>query len=227
MKNFEIDFLESYDSNSILEELKRIATVAGKKTVTRKDIQSFGRISYLTVLARFGSLRQALEKSGLKIQRFTKSTPEELLHILIELWERTLEKEGRSPYQTDLKAYGYSVSHHTIIRQFGSWRKALRRAFDSVNEETIKTEEGSAGVSYSSPQKIIVQKPLRKTLSLRKRFFVFKRDQNTCQICGRSGIGIRLEVDHKVSVYDGGTDALDNLWTMCFECNRGKSKISL
>jgi hypothetical protein len=227
MKKFEIDFLDSYDDDSILNELKRIATVTGKKTITKEDIENTGRVSCGTIYKRFGSLRKALEKINLKTNRFTKATNEELLQIIIELWEQTLEKEGRGPYNRDLKAYGYPVSADTMARRFGSWRKALRQAFDSVDEETIKAEERSADVSYSSPQKIVVQKPLRKTLSLRKRFFVFKRDQNTCQICGRSGVGVRLEVDHKVSVFDGGTDALDNLWTMCFECNRGKSKISL
>ena len=225
MKKFEMDFLESYNEESILEELKRIAAVTGKQTVTKKEIENVGRVSYLTVLARFGSLRQALEKAGLKIQRFTKSTPDELLPILVELWGKTLEKEGRSPFQSDLKKYGYPLSHHTINRQFGSWRKALRLAFDSVNEETLKLED-LVEVPISPPE-IIATKSPRKTLSIRKRFFVFKRDQFTCQICGKSGQGMRPEVDHKVSVHDGGTDALDNLWTLCFDCNRGKSKTSL
>jgi HNH endonuclease/Homing endonuclease associated repeat len=223
MKKFEIDFLDSYDDDSILNELKRIVAVTGKETITKKDVENIGRVSFRTISNRFGSLRKASEKINLKPNRLTKATDEELLHILVELWEQTLEKEGRSPYQTDLKTYGFPVSRHTMAQRFGSWRKALRRAFDSVNEETIKAEE----VSYSSPQKIVAQKPLRKALSLRKRFFVLKRDQFTCQLCGKSGVGVRLEVDHKVSVYDGGTDALDNLWTMCFECNRGKSKTSL
>lgn len=63
----------------------------------------------------------------------------------------------------------------------------------------------------------------RQIISPRLRFKVFKRDGYRCQICGRSAQdGAVLELDHKVAVARGGTDDLLNLWTLCFECNRGK-----
>lgn len=53
---------------------------------------------------------------------------------------------------------------------------------------------------------------------------VLKRDNFTCQICGRTiSDGAKLEVDHRVPVAKGGKSTMDNLWTLCFECNRGKS----
>ena len=42
-------------------------------------------------------------------------------------------------------------------------------------------------------------------------------------LCGASGKTSKLEIDHKVPVASGGTDAMDNLRTLCFDCNRGKS----
>jgi len=43
-------------------------------------------------------------------------------------------------------------------------------------------------------------------------------------VCGRGPQdGIRLEVDHITPVAAGGTDDLDNLRTLCRECNEGKS----
>lgn len=63
----------------------------------------------------------------------------------------------------------------------------------------------------------------RAAMSPRLRFKVFKRDAYHCQICGRSAQhGIVLEVDHKVPVVKGGSDEMSNLWTLCFDCNRGK-----
>ncbi|MBI4006518.1 MAG: HNH endonuclease [Gammaproteobacteria bacterium] len=41
-------------------------------------------------------------------------------------------------------------------------------------------------------------------------------------MCGANGPGVKLEVDHIISVAEGGSDALNNLQTLCFECNRGK-----
>lgn len=69
---------------------------------------------------------------------------------------------------------------------------------------------------------------LRSGLSLSLRFDVFRRDNYRCQICGASkSTGTRLEVDHKIPVVKGGTDEINNLWTLCFECNRGKGTKNL
>ncbi|MGE0557840.1 MAG: YozE family protein [Burkholderiales bacterium] len=63
----------------------------------------------------------------------------------------------------------------------------------------------------------------REGMSLTLRFQVFRKDKYRCQLCGGSAQdGKRLEVDHKLAVARGGTNELENLWTLCFECNRGK-----
>jgi hypothetical protein len=54
------------------------------------------------------------------------------------------------------------------------------------------------------------------------RFNVLRRDGFTCRYCGRSSPEVTLEVDHMVSVANGGTDDETNLITSCFDCNRGK-----
>lgn len=63
---------------------------------------------------------------------------------------------------------------------------------------------------------------MRKTLSAKLRFEVFKRDSFTCQYCGRSAPEVLLHVDHIKPVKGGGKDALLNLITSCQECNLGK-----
>lgn len=61
-----------------------------------------------------------------------------------------------------------------------------------------------------------------------RRFQILKRDDYRCQICGRSSVdGARLEVDHKHPRAHGGDDSYDNLWTLCFDCNRGKGTQAL
>lgn len=64
----------------------------------------------------------------------------------------------------------------------------------------------------------------RKWLTPSLRFQVFKRDGYRCQICGATAQdGARLEIDHKHPVSRGGGNEPGNLWTLCFDCNRGKS----
>lgn len=59
------------------------------------------------------------------------------------------------------------------------------------------------------------------------RFDVFKRDEFTCQYCGRRVPDVTLEVDHIVPKAEGGGSEIENLATSCFDCNRGKGAIPL
>ncbi len=69
------------------------------------------------------------------------ATDEELLEILVELWEQVLEKEGRTPQRKDLKAQNFPVSGDTYIRRFGTWKKALVKAAKSVDAENAAAND--------------------------------------------------------------------------------------
>ena len=68
---------------------------------------------------------------------------------------------------------------------------------------------------------------IRKSLTKKLRFEIFKRDSFTCQYCGRSAPDVVLEVDHINPVKRGGKNDILNLITSCFDCNRGKGKTKL
>jgi hypothetical protein len=55
------------------------------------------------------------------------------------------------------------------------------------------------------------------------RWEILLRDNFTCQYCGGSAPNVKLEVDHKISIADGGDDSPENLVASCWACNRGKS----
>lgn len=111
------------------------------------------------------------------------------------------------------KIYPYPVFADTVLRRgeyggldygriAGQLRSWARREFPELRP--VKTTE----------------KPYGRSL----RFDVLKRDGYRCQLCGRSAQqhGVVLEVDHKHARARGGKDTLDNLHTLCFDCNRGK-----
>ena len=54
------------------------------------------------------------------------------------------------------------------------------------------------------------------------RFLILKRDNFTCQYCGRSAPDVKLEVDHIKPHSKNGTVESDNLITSCSECSSGK-----
>lgn len=67
----------------------------------------------------------------------------------------------------------------------------------------------------------------RKAISKKTRFEVFKRDNFTCQYCGRMAPNVILEIDHINPVANNGNNNVMNLITSCFDCNRGKGKRKL
>lgn len=55
------------------------------------------------------------------------------------------------------------------------------------------------------------------------RFSIFKRDNFTCQYCGKTvKDGIKLHVDHMIPLIKGGSNNRTNLITSCQKCNSEK-----
>lgn len=65
-----------------------------------------------------------------------------------------------------------------------------------------------------------VKKPPRKASY--SRFAVFRRDNYTCQYCGKCLRGKNITVDHIVPKVRGGKNTFLNCVTSCYPCNNGK-----
>ena len=59
------------------------------------------------------------------------------------------------------------------------------------------------------------------------RFEILKRDNFTCQYCGRKSPDVILQIDHIIPKSKNGKDNKDNLITACFDCNSGKKDVLL
>lgn len=62
----------------------------------------------------------------------------------------------------------------------------------------------------------------RGRVSNKMRFYILERDHYRCRCCGRSQNEVDLEIDHIVPIAKGGKSTLDNLQTLCAECNKRK-----
>ncbi len=67
----------------------------------------------------------------------------------------------------------------------------------------------------------------RNLITKRTRIMVFNRDDFKCKMCGRGAEEVRLHVDHIIALTKGGDNSLENLQTLCEDCNQGKSNIKL
>ena len=205
---FELDFLVSYDKDSIAAELRRVAKKLRKRTLTHKDINGHARVCSNTVKRRFGSMQLAHEAAGL-VPPKGRLSDAEILTLLADLWKITHKKWERSPTVQDLKKYRVPVCVDTVVERFGTWNKAL-----------VATALAASGRLKTAVVKPKPAKRKRSMISIRRRFLVFKRDRYRCRICRR--VGGELEIDHVVPFCRGGRDSVANLQTLCKKCNRGK-----
>lgn len=77
---------------------------------------------------------------------------------------------------------------------------------------------------------------IERAISPQLRIEILERNGFTCQICG-AGAGdpdpynssrkVRLHVDHKIPISQGGTNDKSNLWVVCSTCNQGKANIQM
>jgi 5-methylcytosine-specific restriction endonuclease McrA len=87
---------------------------------------------------------------------------------------------------------------------------------------------GYLGPETDDENRTFDEKTPRESLSRARRFAVFKRDDYRCRLCGRSQAdGIVLHVDHRIPVAKNGSNEDGNLWTLCEDCNLGKSDADL
>lgn len=70
----------------------------------------------------------------------------------------------------------------------------------------------------------IVENKSKRNIPLGLRYKVLKKDNFKCVACGNSAVdGAKLHIDHKIPFSLGGLTELNNLQTLCIECNISKS----
>jgi hypothetical protein len=170
-----------------------------------------------TIIERFGSWKKALNLIGISDVRKRQYSIDELIQNLETVWK----KLGYAPGKRQIATLGAKISESPYKRHWGSLQSACE-ALEAFHNKRISKEKLLAG------NRTVVR---RTTIPLKVRYLVLERDNNRCVRCGVSrtdGNHVRLEVDHIHPVrpadpnVEGGGDELENLQTLCWECNQGK-----
>lgn len=164
-----------------------------------------------TIIERFGSWKKVLLLLGIEGGRERHYTPEQLIENLENVWSLL----GFPPGKRQIGKYGQKISEHPYKLIWGSVRSACqsiaRYHAGKITRETLLKGSTSANIRRSIPLKI--------------RWEVLKRDNYRCVKCGRSPSSnhtVQLEVDHKDPATKGSLVEADDLQTLCWECNQGK-----
>lgn len=215
------DYHRNVSDEELLLDLKRVSILLNKDTVTIDDYNSKGKYHATTLTRRFGSWFICLEKAELNMSRSKIGISDE---DLFEEIERVWMILGKQPTYTQIdKLSVYSAG--TYAYRFGSWRKALEAFVDYINSENVSDEAYTINDVMNNSTK----HKTKRDINLRMRFLVMKRDNFKCCMCGRSPattVGLELHIDHIVPWSKGGETVIDNLQTLCSDCNLGKSNLS-
>lgn len=221
-------------NEELISDLKHTAEMLGVDTLTTSEYEKHGKHGRQIFKKRFKNWEDALNQADLKPTGYCYSVSEkELLEDIEETWI----KIGRQPTTTDIKNRTSKYSLNSFTRKFGSWRKALEAFIDYVNNdnddkdeiESADTTQQTEIIDNSDQNKSCeIKRKTKRDINLRLRFLVMKRDNFKCCICGRSPAtttGLELHVDHIIPWAKGGETVIDNLQTLCKDCNLGKSDI--
>lgn len=227
----------------IIAELERIAKEYNYVDFRQDDFDRLASISSFTVYREFGSWQNALvflqnylKDKGIDF-RITSRRSSYSDKELFDEMERIWVKFGHQPSKDEWLSSDYKISYDTYPRHFGSWKNACLKfiEYKSGHEILVEQKEPSAADSTTknkTERKYSIEPEIRRTrtIPLSIRIKVLARDKFKCVYCGRSpaiNAGTLLHIDHIVPFSLGGTNTLDNLQTLCEECNLGKSNNSL
>ena len=215
-----IEFHQNISDEELLSDIITTTKTLNKETLTMHDYDKNGKYNSSTVIKHFGTWNNALLKLKLPInQKFWNK--QELFNNLETVWI----KKGTQPSRRDMdnKELSY-ISSGAYLRAFGKWSAALTEFIEYVNN----TFESVNILPHNSIQNDISHNTTRD-INLRLRFLVMKRDNFKCCMCGRSPAttpGLELHIDHIVPWSKGGETVIDNLQTLCSDCNLGKSNLT-
>lgn len=210
----------------VAEELKRVAAICQTDYVTKDDFSKHAKFSVSPLIERYGNWTNVLALAGMKPKVHRFFLDEEIFEDIERMWVQL----GRQPTINDIKRGCSKFSPNTFIRRFGGWRKALEAFVDYINSDAAEKEpdEEAAGQERPAEDSAFPGHRTSREPNLRLRFLVLNRDHFKCCACGASPAkdpSVELHVDHIIPWSKGGETVIDNLQTLCSNCNLGKSDL--
>jgi len=178
--------------------------------------------------AGIDALHEELAKRGRTlVTRSRAFIPDENLYAEMErIWRLTGQRPSRHEWERHSPQYSYG----TYKRRFGGWQQACLAFIEQRMGAHVKARSANPSPANRVTSAASTKAPtVREEIPLRLRLRVLDRDGFKCGLCGRSPAieaGVQLHIDHVLPVSRGGKATLENLRTLCAECNLGRGNIT-
>jgi hypothetical protein len=219
--------IDTLPKHVVLEELYRVAKHYGFRRFSRHEFDAIAiTCKGSTVIKNYGSWANALNSIGITLKQHKANRKQindkDLFIELGRIWSNI----GHRPSKAEWEASDAKYSYSTYKYRFGGWRNACAGFIDFFSGELPEEEIGRLEETI---EKITVNTFLHpekmRYIPLKVRLKVFQRDNFKCVFCGKSPAthpGSVLHVDHIKPFAKAGKTELNNLQTLCKECNWGK-----
>ena len=127
MSAFELESLCSYDDQSLLNELRRVAALVPHDKLSRSDFNQLSKVHASTLHNRFGNWRKALAAAGLE-GRYDDHADEWSRDEVIEQLQSIARSSGKTHVTQRELSEQLGITQRPIKRIFGSYRAALEAA---------------------------------------------------------------------------------------------------
>lgn len=220
-----------YPTEAILDELRRVASIFENRRFTRHEFDD--KSNYCkgsVVLSRFGSWQAALEATGLNLTAPIKKDRNfisngELFSELGRIWHLVGHRPSKDEWDNSQPLYSYT----TYKTRFGGWVNACEAFIEHTSAPASTAGENSIPAQHHSSIEKPTISPIcasdKRGIPMKLRYQVLARDYFKCVSCGQSPAthaGVVLHIDHITPFSKGGKTVLENLRSLCQNCNWGK-----
>lgn len=233
--------LDEMPESKILEELEKAAKHFKYIEFGRRDFDKLSDINVSSSCVRkhfngswtkaLDSLKVLLQQKGLDLSP-RHHAPNRVYSDkdLFDEMERIWKEVGQRPSRTEWEMSEPKISYNCYKQRFGGWVNACTKFIESKVGGNILAEDfvlpDIEERKASQNNKVTYKKENFRNVSLALRLKVLVRDNFRCVFCGKSpatDFGTKLHIDHISPFSKGGKSILENLQTLCEECNLGKS----
>jgi hypothetical protein len=213
----------------LVVELRRVHTIVGKEWLTTEDFNAHSVTGEDTIRNRFGTFLNGLKAAGIPNHpnQSGQFTNQQCFENVAAVWTHF----ARPPAYREMFSHPSTIQGKTYMVRWGTWRKALKAFADWANSDDPSQEsnrmESAPGVVQEPARRAIRPEADCREVRPGLRFKVFMRDNFRCVTCGRSPathLNVELHADHILAVGNGGKTVMENLQTLCKDCNLGKGR---